>query len=199
MKQNRFTAFVGMVGKCARTLATPPALLVIGIIFALLGVPLHAGLMAGTAQTDSEFIRQLAAWGILDAAGGPKKRVVSKTADYTVLSPATSAGDASGTIFTNRAAAGAVIFTLPAPTLALAGVYYEFLGIVAQNITVQTATVDTLVVVNDVAADSLAISTASQKIGSVIRAVCDGTQWIAYGTAIGAGGDTGTNTYTVAT
>lgn len=193
--ENRYRRLASTTGSLLRTMFQPLAMILIALIAAPLGVPL----LAGTAFTDSDVVRQLAAWGILDYAGGGKKRVIAKTADYTIVSPVTAAGDASGTIFTNRGAGGAVIFTLPAPVQALAGVYYEFLGIANQNITVATATADTLIVVNDLTADSLAISTTNQKIGSLMRVVCDGTSWIAYGTAIGAGGDTGTNTYTVAT
>jgi hypothetical protein len=41
-------------------------------------------------------------------------------------------------VFTNRGAVGAVTFTLPAAAPALAGVFYEFLGIADQSITVAT-------------------------------------------------------------
>src|SRR5262245_16125705 len=131
--------------------------------------------------TDSDFVRQLAAWGILDACGGLKKRVVAKTADYTIVSPATNAGDASGTIFTNRGATGAVVFTLPAPAQNIAGVFYDFLGVADQTFTVATATADTLINDGDAAADSLAVSTSAHKIGACMRVMCDGTAWAAIG------------------
>lgn len=168
-------------------------------ICAAMGHPL-AGLTGGALVPvlgyapwlDNDTIRMLIAWNLLDAAGGVKKRIQAKTADYAILSPATNAGDASGTIFTNRGAAGAVVFTLPAPVPSLAGVWYEFLGHADQSFTLQTATADTLIVVNDVAADSLAVSTASHKIGAHMRAVCDGISWFAYGDSVG-------DTFTVAT
>lgn len=152
-----------------------------------------AGLaVAGTAFTDSDIVRQLAAWGVTDACGGILRRIVIKTADYTILSPVTTAGDASGTIFTNRGATGTVVFTLPAPTMALKGCVYEFLGIADYRIDVKTATADTLIVVNDIAADYLSMQTAGHLIGATMRVLCDGTSWCAYGQSVG-------DTFTVST
>ena len=45
---------------------------------------------------------------------------------------------------------------------------------------------------NDVAADSIAMSTAGAKIAGHMRFVCDGTSWFGYGDAVGI-------TFTVAT
>lgn len=195
------------LGRAQTVLRSPLGLaLLIGSVAALLVSPawgLAAGslpvIFAATPQTDSDVVRQLAAWGILDACGGALCRVVVKTADYTIVSPVTSAGDASGTIFTNRGATGTVIFTLPAPVGALAGVYYEFVGIADFTMTVKTATADTLIAANDIAADSLSQATAGQLIAASMRAVCDGVSWIAMGTTPGKGADTTTTTFTVAT
>lgn len=117
------------------------------------------------------------------------QRIIPKTADYTI-NPAIP--DSPGTVFTNRGATGAVVFTLPEAGAALKGWWYDFLSIADQTITVKTATADTLVVLNDAAADSLAMSTGNQKIGSWMRAICDGTAWIACGVSVGT-------TFTVAT
>ena len=117
-----------------------------------------------------------------------ERRVVAKTADYTI-NPTL---DRPGTTFTNRGAAGTVIFTLPAPSLALTGWWYRFKGHAGQAITVATATADTLVTKNDAAADSLSSSTAGELIGAEMEAFCDGTSWFAAGIAVGI-------TYTVAT
>lgn len=114
--------------------------------------------------------------------------VVAKTAAYTIKPPM----DRDGTLFTNRGATGAVTFTLPAPGSALKGYAYHFLSIAAQDLTVASATVDTLIVKHDVAGDSLATTTGGEQIGSMITAICDGTSWIALGAAVGF-------TYTVAT
>jgi hypothetical protein len=114
--------------------------------------------------------------------------VVAKTADYTIKPPM----DRDGTLFTNRGATGAVIFTLPAPGEAVKGYRYNFLTVADQDVTVKTATVDTALVLNDAAADSLALSTGGQKIGGFITAICDGTAWALIGSAVG-------HTFTVAT
>lgn len=165
--------------------------LAVALVGAALGHPLtglSSGLglaLFGTMQTDSEFIRQLAAWGILDPAGGVILHVKAKTADYTILSGFGALGDPSGTIFTNRGAAGTVNFTLPAPVAQLAGTFYEFTGIADFTILVKTATPDTLVALNDIAADSVSMATAGLKIGGHMRVLCDGTQWVAYGDAVG--------------
>lgn len=99
--------------------------------------------------------------------------VEAKTADYTVVS-----GD-RGKIFTNEGAAGAVNFTLP--TIAK-GFYARFFVEANQNLTVTAATGDTMVVFNDAAADSIAFSTASEKIGSAIEvhANASGTKWLVF-------------------
>lgn len=182
-----------LVGAIVALIASPGWALAAGSLPLVLG-------MATSPQQDSDIVRQLIAWGILDGSGGYLQRIVPKTADYTILSPLTAGGgDRSGTIFTNRAAGGTVIFTLPAPAAALAGVFYDFLGIADFTITVKTATADTLIAANDIAADSLSAQTAGQLIGACIRAVCDGTSWVAMGLTPGKGADTTTTTYTVAT
>ncbi|MCC6989950.1 MAG: hypothetical protein IT181_13175 [Acidobacteria bacterium] len=102
-------------------------------------------------------------------------RMVAKTAAYSP-SPLT---DRAGTIFTTRGATGAVAFTLP--TLAAGqyvGLFYDFLNLVDQNMSIVAPTADTLLVFNDTAADSVAYSTSSQKIGALARAIWDGTAWI---------------------
>jgi len=111
-----------------------------------------------------------------------ERRVVAKTAAYTI-SPAK--GDRCGTTFTNRGASGSVTFTLPTPSSALAGYWYQFRGVADQNIVVATATADTLITLNDAAADSVSAETSSQKIGAVIEAFCDGTSWFANVLSVG--------------
>lgn len=88
------------------------------------------------------------------------KTVVAKTADYTV-----TAAD-NDTIFTTRGAGAAVNFTLP--TLAR-GLHFQFVNEADQNLTVTAAAADTMVVFNDLAADSIAFSTTSEKIGGWIE------------------------------
>jgi hypothetical protein len=136
---------------------------------------------------DSDIIRQLVAWGVLDLKGGLILRPpVAKTANYQVA----VATDASGTLFTTRGAGGAVTFTLPAVSAALAGYTYEFVGVANQNIGVAAAA-GTIVTFNNAAAASVTASTAGGKIGAHFRAVCDGTSWHVNGDTVGV-------TYTVA-
>lgn len=190
MRETRFGRMVLAAGKLARTLATPPVMLVIGIVAVIIAGLTGVPLIAGTQQSDSEFIRQLSAWGVLDRAGGVKLRSIAKVADYVIVSPVTDVGDPSGTQFTTRGAAGAVNFTLPAPVPSLTGVFYDFLGVADQNLTV-TAGAGKGVSINNAACASLACSTAAQKIGAHIRATCDGTSWHLVGDRVGV-------TYTVA-
>lgn len=94
--------------------------------------------------------------------------VKAKAADYTVSFQT----DKPGTIFTTYGAAGAIVFTLPTPAAGQLGWTYKFINLVAQDMTIASADADTLGVINDLAADSLAASTAGQEIGAVIEAAC---------------------------
>lgn len=122
-----------------------------------------------------------------------KRRVVEKTADYSI----SRLRDAAGTIFTNMGADGAVIFTLPTPTFHYFGDFYDFTVVADQNVTVAGAAAGDILTLHDVAANSVAVSTSSQKIGATLRAECVRTaastyKWHVYGTAVG-------HTYSVAT
>lgn len=99
--------------------------------------------------------------------------VAAKTADYTI----TDADD--GKLFTNRGAAGAVIFTLPAVTAARKGMTVYFFVVADQNVTIN-ATANEMVTFNDLDADGIAFSTATELIGAAVMAVCDGTSWLMF-------------------
>lgn len=101
------------------------------------------------------------------------QQVVAKAADYTVL-PADN-----NRIFTTRGAAGAVNFTLP--TLAR-GLRFRFFNEAGQNMTVTAAAADTMVVFNDLAADSIAFATASELIGGAIEVVANdnASKWLVF-------------------
>lgn len=121
------------------------------------------------------------------------RRVVPKAASYTIVFPM----DAPGTTFTNKGATGAIVFTLPTAIRALLGVYYRFLSVVDQTVTVAPPAADTALALNDLTADSVALSTSSEKLGGVIEAECvetaDGVfKWALNGMAVA-------HTYTVAT
>ena len=95
-------------------------------------------------------------------------RIIAKTAAYSVLARET------GTYFTTTAATQAITFTLPVLVSGTAWVF-EFFNGADQSMTVTAGTADTAVTFNDLAADSVAFSTASEKIGGHIIAFTDGT------------------------
>ena len=117
--------------------------------------------------------------------------VLAKTAAYVI----TEDDAKSGTLFTNRGATGAVAFTLPAPSAALEGCRIIGICVVAQTISFETATADTLICVGDAAADKL---TSPGTIGASIECFCDGTSWFAIGNGNTPGG-TNALQYAVAT
>lgn len=120
--------------------------------------------------------KQLRALGFkfMDSLGetvyGQRRRAVAKTADYTV-----TAADRN-TLFTNSGAAGAVVFTLPA-TAAL-GLEYWFYVETDQTVTVTAGTADTMIVHNDIAADSISFQTSSEKVGGALHVRGNGSKWV---------------------
>lgn len=107
---------------------------------------------------------------------------IAKTADYTIV-PDTYR---SGTVFTNRGATTAVIFTLPTPSLKLMGWTYDFRGVANYNLTVQTASTKA-VALNNAAATGVRSTETNKKIGTVITAFCDGASWCLNGELVGGG------------
>ena len=104
-----------------------------------------------------------------------QQAIVAKVAAYTV------AASESGTMFTNRGATAAVVFTLPAVTGLPPGVNFTFYGISATGFTVASGgSSDNIVAVNDVAADSLTATTTSLIIGAAVRVIWDGTAWLSF-------------------
>lgn len=101
---------------------------------------------------------------------GVIRKTVAKTANYTVTNADRNCR------FTNAGAAGAVNFTLPAT--ASLGLEYWFNVVADQNVTVTAGTADTMIVFNDVAADSIAFSTASEKVGAALHVYGDGSKWV---------------------
>lgn len=94
-------------------------------------------------------------------------RFITKTASYTVQARET------GTVFVTTGATAAVTFTLPAINASYPFVF-TFINGADQNMVVATETADTLVTYNDLAADSIAFSTSSEKIGGVVDIWSDG-------------------------
>lgn len=88
------------------------------------------------------------------------RQVLVKATDYTVLTTD------NNVTFSTRGAVGAVNFTLP--TLAR-GLRYRFFNEADQNMTVTSVVADTIVGPNDLALDSVAFSTAGDKIGACLE------------------------------
>lgn len=101
---------------------------------------------------------------------GGWKDIKAKTADFTITAAE------SGTLFTNRGAAGTVIGTLPATPYK--GLRYGFYTVAGQILRVTAGTADTLIAVNDATADSAGFETASLLIGNFIEVIGDGTGWM---------------------
>jgi hypothetical protein len=92
----------------------------------------------------------------------------------------------SGTIFTNRGStSGTSLFMLP-PHRSCAGMTYLFVGIPDRALYVRTTTALNMVTLNSAAATSLGVQgSETNKTGLVLRAICDGTQWIVWGENLG--------------
>jgi hypothetical protein len=99
--------------------------------------------------------------------GLPLRWTEAKTADYTVTKYD------SGTIFHTTGATAAVTFTLP--KISDGPFYFLFINGADVDMTVTAGTADTAITYNDLAADSVAFSTSSEKIGGAVEVICDGT------------------------
>lgn len=122
---------------------------------------------------------------IANIAFTPKVRTA--TADTTLVA------SQSGSIFSNVGMTAAVNYTLPA--IADGPFWFMFINGADQDMTVTAETADTMITFNDLAADSVAFSTASEQIGGAFMVICDGTSLFAI--PMGAGGHV--QTLTVAT
>lgn len=113
------------------------------------------------------------------------QKISEKTAAYQIV------GADLGTLFTNRGATAAVAFTLPVTADIPTGWWCEFRVIDADGLSVTSATTDTIIAPNDIAADSITITTTSLTIGAALHVLWDGTSWLTNRGGFG--------TYTVAT
>lgn len=92
----------------------------------------------------------------------------------TVVVDTTVTANQSGTWFLNTAATeAAIVFTLPA--ISTGPWIFFFCAVADVTLTVSAATADTLLAFNDAEADSVSFSTASEKMGGILMAWCDGT------------------------
>jgi len=80
-----------------------------------------------------------------------------------------------GKIFTNRGAAGSVTLTLPAPSGDNKGGGFRILSAANQNLVLSCAS--SIATDNSLTSSSVALSTASHKIGGGFDVVSDGTTW----------------------
>jgi hypothetical protein len=97
-------------------------------------------------------------------------REVAKAASYTVLPTD------NGTRFTTLGAVGAIVFTLPALA---PGLRFQFLNLVAQDMTITSAAGNDIFVFNDLAASSIAFTTSMEEIGANVIVYSNeaGTAW----------------------
>lgn len=93
--------------------------------------------------------------------------ILVKTADYTVVQTE------SGSFYTTTGLTAPINFTLPA--ISTGPWIFFFIAGAAQNLTVTSATADTIVTFNDLAADSVAFSTSGEIIGGGLCAFTNGT------------------------
>lgn len=93
-----------------------------------------------------------------------------KTADYAVVN-----ADA-GSAFITTGAVAPVVFTLPADPVK--DMVFWFYNAADQDMTIVAGTPDSLIVFNDLAADSVALSTAGEKIGGSFKVIGTGTAWL---------------------
>jgi hypothetical protein len=97
-------------------------------------------------------------------------KIIAKTSAYTVKACE------SGSIFTTVGATAAVTFTLPAITDG--PFHYKFICGADFGMTVAAASADTMLTMNDLAADSIAFNTTAERIGGMVEVYCDGTTLI---------------------
>lgn len=82
----------------------------------------------------------------------------------------------NGNLIVVRGATGAVTLTLPASPKK--GLRYRIQNVSDQNLILAAGTADTMVVFNDLTADSVALQTAGDLIGGGFEVIGDGTGWL---------------------
>lgn len=104
---------------------------------------------------------------LINGMGAAAPIMETKTASWTA-----TAAD-SGKIFMVVGATANVAVTLPA--IGTGPFAFTILHGSDVNLTVASATADTIITYNDLNADSVAFSTSSEKIGGAVDVYCDGT------------------------
>lgn len=82
-----------------------------------------------------------------------------------------------GKIICNVGASASVTVTLPTAANCQPGGQILILSCADQNIVVTCATLDTLIIMNDIAADSTSLATSSEKAGGGFLCTCVGAKW----------------------
>jgi hypothetical protein len=96
--------------------------------------------------------------------------IVAKTAAYTCKL------QDSGTIFTTVGATASVTFTLPA--ISEGPFSFKFICGADIAMVVAAAKADTMLTMNDLAADNITFNTTAERIGGMVEVYCDGTTLI---------------------
>ena len=94
----------------------------------------------------------------------------------TTVSITLSADDLGKTVC-NVGASDTVTVTLPAPATCTPGGDILVLSCADQTLTVTSGTADTLITLNDIAADSVSFGTSSEKAGGGFLFTCVGALW----------------------
>ncbi len=111
--------------------------------------------------------------GVIDL-GDRTLQIGTKLPIHTLAAAYTFVAEDSGTFFKCTAA---LTFTLPSASAAFKGCHCWIY--VAADVTVTIAgTAGELTTFNDIAANSVAFSTSSEKVGACIHALCDGVTWM---------------------
>lgn len=102
---------------------------------------------------------------------GRNRELITTTASITLTA------DDLGKTICNVGASGTVTVTLPAPATCEPGGDILVLSCADQTLTVASGTADTLIALNDIAADSVSLSTAGEKAGGGFLFTCVGSKW----------------------
>lgn len=111
--------------------------------------------------------------GIIDL-GDRSMLIGTKVATRHLAAAYTFVAEDTGTYFIADAA---ITFTLPTAAAAFKGCWGTLINGADTTLTLAATTNGDLVYFNDLAANTLALSTSSEKIGGVWKFVCDGTKW----------------------
>lgn len=108
---------------------------------------------------------------------GTRLPTVARELVTVTASTATLTADDLGKTVCNVGASGTVTLTLPVPTTCTPGGDILVLSCADQTLTIASGTADTLITLNDIAADSVSLGTSSEKAGGGFVFTCVGSLW----------------------